>query len=349
MKTIKLLIAGMLVCLTCFQPVKAAGSIVVNVDATAQPNQTSLKVTGLSDVNSFSLNLKVEGTGKVASLQPSTALIEHGGRLNYKYNVDTKTLDIYVTSKSALPSDEFELAIINYEGDAGSTVKLSSNTTKDEMKLTSGAKASTVKEGSGLSVISDEITIQVSDQVEGEEDKPEDKDEDVIITNSEFGITITAKKGVIPATATASITKEQNQSILDSIAKQLSQISTKFTVYDISLLDGGNKIQPNGVVTIQIPLPSGYNDDKIDIYHMSDDTKEIMSGVKIESGKITFDTSHFSYYVVAEKNVTAENVDNTIKKPGVSTGDATMAGLLIVMLAAGVGALCYSGYKLKKK
>ena len=78
--------------------------------------------------------------------------------------------------------------------------------------------------------------------------------------------------------------------------------SQKF-IYDITMTVDGEAIQPNGSVTIKIPLPSGYDPDRSFIYYVNTEngTVEKMPA-RYENGYLVFETTHFSYYAVVEEH-----------------------------------------------
>jgi len=77
-----------------------------------------------------------------------------------------------------------------------------------------------------------------------------------------------------------------------------------FALYDISLLSGQNKLNFDGSVTVEIPIPEEFDIGCLKIYHIISDEsyEEIPSRVSAERNTIAFDTSHFSYFAVAERN-----------------------------------------------
>lgn len=89
----------------------------------------------------------------------------------------------------------------------------------------------------------------------------------------------------------------------DNYAMAISKIADKdydkekVAVFDISLLKGEAKVQPNGKVKITMPAPfetaNGYV-----TYHIKGETTEELETF-LEDGKISFETSGFSYFVVA--------------------------------------------------
>ena len=76
-------------------------------------------------------------------------------------------------------------------------------------------------------------------------------------------------------------------------------------IYDIKMFVGGEETQPNGKITVKIPLPSDYNPKFSFVYYVNTEkgTVEKMDA-KFEDGYMVFETDHFSYYaIIAEPDV----------------------------------------------
>lgn len=72
--------------------------------------------------------------------------------------------------------------------------------------------------------------------------------------------------------------------------------------YDITLTLNGEKVQPNGSVTVKIPVPEAFADKKCKVYYRdmtSGEEKLVDMGAVIEEGFLVFTTEHFSEYIVA--------------------------------------------------
>ncbi len=104
-------------------------------------------------------------------------------------------------------------------------------------------------------------------------------------------------------------------------SKQISAFgNAKYALYDINLLNAaGEKVNPNGTVTVSIKVPAALNGEKSSIYHVSDDG---MSVEKLAStykdGVISFQVEHFSYYAIVE--------DGGIDAGAVNTPDTGVLG-----------------------
>ena len=86
--------------------------------------------------------------------------------------------------------------------------------------------------------------------------------------------------------------------------------STKATVFDISMSVDGVTVQPNGKLTVKIPLPEGYNPNQCFIYYLNTDNNTVEKlATSYADGYLTFETDHFSYYAVVEVAETADDSD----------------------------------------
>lgn len=87
----------------------------------------------------------------------------------------------------------------------------------------------------------------------------------------------------------------------DTLKNIFTYTVNKATAYDINLLKDGTKIQPNGKVKVSIPIPEGYDKTRLEIYRVEENKQPIKYDVKVEGNYATFETDHFSIYVLAEK------------------------------------------------
>ncbi len=105
------------------------------------------------------------------------------------------------------------------------------------------------------------------------------------------GIVIIAEKDVIEENTTLKVEEKEAD------PEKPNRIS-----YDITLVLNGEKVQPNGKVTVKIPVPEAFAGKKCRVYYI-----EVKDGAKnpidmnavIEDGFLVFTAEHFSEYVVA--------------------------------------------------
>lgn len=162
------------------------------------------------------------------------------------------------------------------------------------------------------------ITIQITEDGEPIPSLPEAAA--VMITDEETGVKVNAAEGVLPSDTTLIVSP--SNFVLEGAAG-------KYVAFDISLENGGVKIQPNGKVQISIPVPDGYNKDSLTVYYVTDDGSKTELPCTIEEDVVTFETDHFSLYVLAEK----ENTQSAVTSP--QTGDNAYILLWLTLLAVG--------------
>lgn len=131
-----------------------------------------------------------------------------------------------------------------------------------------------------------------------------------------------ANEGVIPANAILVTVLEKDTGILNVVKLSLKNISIKYIPYDITFQSAGVKVQPNGNVKISIPIPTDYDKTKLAVYRIADNGDKTEYKVTVEGDYATFETNHFSTYVLAEKEITQNKV-NTETTPTTPTKPVT--------------------------
>lgn len=171
------------------------------------------------------------------------------------------------------------------------------------------------------------------------------KGKDIQDTTSEDSSTITlidnatnvkmnAKNGIIPDNTILEVRPITKGEIFNNIKNLLH--TEKITVFDITLKSNGVKIQPNGKVSITIPIPAGYDSSKLVVYRVDDNGNKIEYAYKVSiiDGKyINFETDHFSKYVLAEVE---QNEKDDTPKTGIETPKTPYFFIIGTMLTIGV-------------
>ncbi len=154
-------------------------------------------------------------------------------------------------------------------------------------------------------------------------------------------LTITAKNDSESSNAPVEI-KDNTTNISVSAGKEVIPDGTVLTVtpgevnetkaeYNICLMKDNKEIQPNGKVTVKIPVPEAIKDKTIYVYRV-DGGKYYDMDAKIENGFVVFETDHFSEYLVTtEKHEDAAKPSTPGKNP--ATGIA--GGMFGIMAIAG--------------
>ena len=116
--------------------------------------------------------------------------------------------------------------------------------------------------------------------------------------------------------------------ILEVIKSETVEEDGKKTVsFDITPKNEatGEKVQPNGYVTVKIPVPDGWNAQNCRIYHEDENGVRTLINTWLVDGYIVFKTNHFSTYVLEEyENAEEPDPDDTTAPddtPDITTDD----------------------------
>ncbi len=173
------------------------------------------------------------------------------------------------------------------------------------------------------------------------------------------GATVTGTNVPTGATVTVNtVTDKDTLAKVDKAVKDtLSSKVGKYAVLDITMSDAaGAKIQPlnNGNVLVTIDVPSTLDANKgLVVYRMEDNGTLTELKTSVENGKVSFETNHFSTYIVAEKAAVAEETTTaaaakettTAKTNSPKTGDAAPVAALMVVALGACGAVIASKKK----
>lgn len=165
----------------------------------------------------------------------------------------------------------------------------------------------------------------------------------------------------VPTGATVTVNTVTDKDTLAKVDKAvkdtLSSKVGKYAVLDITMTDAaGAKIQPlnNGNVLVTIDVPSTLDANKgLVVYRMEDNGTLTELKTSVENGKVSFETNHFSTYIVAEKAAVAEETTTaaaakettTAKTNSPKTGDAAPVAALMVVALGACGAVIASKKK----
>lgn len=160
----------------------------------------------------------------------------------------------------------------------------------------------------------------------------------VVLKDKKTNVTVSGEKGVLSADLKLKVTK------VDEIASSLSDKLGTFLLYDIKLVDeNGNTVQPKGTVTVGIPVPDGFDIDKLVVYYIDEEGNLIEYPVVVKDGVAYFETDHFSYYALAEKQGNSLTTQSTTEtqtdsnKPNPSTGAQDLTAVLAAAAVSFMG------------
>lgn len=305
MKKIKIFIAAFMVCSMFMMPVKAKDTVTVSFEATDNKNEGVLSIENIESVNALSLNITLDTDAKLKEVVPNEDLLKQGAKFNYRYHEDTKALNLYITGKQAFAYDQkLPLAYLHFENEENTSVKLSLNPDKAGLKLVYDTTAQTLNQTNGLVFTASQLSVSGSKTEEEIPDKEESYPAAQVIDKT-TNVTIEAAEGVLPKGTSANISQIKDEAKLETIKEKLSELSEKFTVYDITLMHNQTLIQPKdgSFVSVRLPIPKGYDRKKLAVYCVDQNEVETFK-VEVVDDMAQFKTNHFSTYVLAETGVT---------------------------------------------
>ncbi len=96
-----------------------------------------------------------------------------------------------------------------------------------------------------------------------------------------------------------------------------------YELYNICFVKDETKVQPNGKVTVKIPIPDGMDKNTCSILRKEENGTWTIINAKINGNYLEFETDHFSYYALTGKAVNVEI--NTI-----AIGNGTVSESMVV-------------------
>ena len=166
---------------------------------------------------------------------------------------------------------------------------------------------------------------------------------DIVQEEKENGIKLETNTSVVPVNTTLVSKKVEDEKTLKTVKESLKEISNKYVTFDISLINDNTKIQPNGKVKISIPIPSDYDTSKLVVYRIESNGEKVEYNVTVNGNMATFETDHFSTYVLAERTTEeASSKDNTENEKDDTPKTGTKSSILyiaILTIVAGISIL----------
>lgn len=101
--------------------------------------------------------------------------------------------------------------------------------------------------------------------------------------------------------------------------------------FDITFTKDGNEVQPNGNVTVKIPVPEALKGKTVYVFHV-EDGKFVLVNSEVKDGFVVFSANHFSEYVLSTENLNADSTSAASSVPTAPDNGNPNTG---VVLAAG--------------
>lgn len=161
----------------------------------------------------------------------------------------------------------------------------------------------------------------------------------VTTTDKTTNVKLDTTTAVVPADTQLVVKEVTTGSEYNTVVSSLKNEVTNFVTYDITLQSNGVEIQPNGKVKISLPIPGNFDRTNLVVYRVDENGTKTQYDVTVDGDYATFETDHFSTYVLAERtveNTNSNELDDT-PKTGVETNGITIALSLVSLTSlAGV-------------
>ena len=175
-----------------------------------------------------------------------------------------------------------------------------------------------------------------------------------VTDEEEFDATVTNG----PEGAYIEVAKVTDSKILDTVKNAISnlnkaltnaRIKDNYVVLDVNMLVNAAKTQPNGTVVVTVNVPTSLKNaapENLVVLRMEEDGTATELKTTVKDGKVSFETDHFSTYVISEKVAAVEETTTskmeettTSKTDSPKTGESSavaVLGVVAVMACAGV-------------
>ena len=123
----------------------------------------------------------------------------------------------------------------------------------------------------------------------------------------------------------------------------------KFTLYDLYLLENNLEVQPDGTITVSIPVSDGYDGTKCNVYRVNEDGSVTEITAALKDGKLVFETDQMGAFAIyqpaAVEPTNSDRNGGTTDSP--QTGDSSNVALWFAMSLLSLAALTVLSRKKK--
>ena len=131
---------------------------------------------------------------------------------------------------------------------------------------------------------------------------------DVVLADYDYHAVISAKRNVIPGNVNLRVVKvNSNAGLNDNIKTIFGNEYGVISVYDLSLRDGENEIEPQGTVEIGLPIPKELESAVICMIYIADDGSIQKLETRRDGQMAYAKTDHFSRYALVGVDLSDEH------------------------------------------
>lgn len=271
------------------------------------------------DVSSISFTFKSKAVG-TTNVNINNVLISVGTQSRIPASMGNSTASITVKEIQSTVNNDNQQNNNTTNNNVPTTnnkPSVSTNTTTIRKKYTSTAKKATTKAKTTKTtkttptVVEEKTETQETIEEPVKETKQIAPKEIIRLNNKDVKTLENAKTGVtikaLPYALADDVILDvniigKNNIKYEKLNRILADLKGNKEFFNIKLLQNNIEIEPNGYVTVCIPIPEDYKAENIELYYINEDkeTYELIEG-EVQEDYFTFTTNHFSTYALVER------------------------------------------------
>ena len=127
-------------------------------------------------------------------------------------------------------------------------------------------------------------------------DVPVSEDKDITLTDvTGTGVTVISKESILNGMELEAKLLTSGE-LYDKVKEALKD--GKFTLYDLYLLENNLEVQPDGTITVSIPVSDGYDGTKCNVYRVNEDGSVTEITAALKDGKLVFETDQMGAFAI---------------------------------------------------
>lgn len=112
------------------------------------------------------------------------------------------------------------------------------------------------------------------------------------------GVTVIDTEGALPDNALLQVTRMPTNEVFS--VRKIGVKTEEYQLYDINYASDGIEVQPNGTVTVHLPIPANYDWEEYAVLHQQDDGSWEVVESRIENDTIVVEVDHFSLFAIID-------------------------------------------------
>lgn len=156
---------------------------------------------------------------------------------------------------------------------------------------------------------------------------------DIVLYDQEFSTVLSAEEGAIPKEAQLVIKALQSSGDTMRAVQNVQKDFGILALYDITLLQAGEAIQPNDTIEIGLPIPEGYENGVVIVCRINDDGSAEFLPTRRAGGVAYVKVEHLSKYALtAPSRQSGEETDSSQTRLYLGAGGASLVAILGCLL-----------------